>query len=200
MRLCFFGDSFVAGVGDEQALGWVGRLMAGRGLTFYNLGIRRDTSTDILARFEDEAARRMPLDMPARICLAFGANDCVQEGSGPRIALEATLANTAILIDKARAYGPTLLLGPLPVLYDGETDERIRILSERMARTANEKGIAFLPLFHWAETCTAWCESALEGDGTHPGGAGYAALAGYIAGWSVLESWLRSADHASAGG
>lgn len=28
LRICFIGDSFVAGVGDETALGWTGRLLA----------------------------------------------------------------------------------------------------------------------------------------------------------------------------
>ena len=27
-RICFFGDSFVNGTGDDDALGWVGRLCA----------------------------------------------------------------------------------------------------------------------------------------------------------------------------
>jgi acyl-CoA thioesterase-1 len=59
LRICFIGDSFVAGVGDETALGWTGRLLArsaeaGRPATGYNLGIRRNTSTDIRARLRDE--------------------------------------------------------------------------------------------------------------------------------------------------
>ncbi|MGY4098205.1 hypothetical protein ACW2Q0_01365 [Nocardia sp. R16R-3T] len=29
LRVCFIGDSFVAGVGDPQGLGWVGRPAAG---------------------------------------------------------------------------------------------------------------------------------------------------------------------------
>ena len=28
LRICFVGDSFVAGTGDETALGWVGRVTA----------------------------------------------------------------------------------------------------------------------------------------------------------------------------
>jgi hypothetical protein len=47
-RACFFGDSFRAGVGDEQGLGWVGRVVAraradGFEVTAYNLGVRRQT-------------------------------------------------------------------------------------------------------------------------------------------------------------
>ncbi len=194
MRLCFFGDSFVAGVGDEQALGWVGRLMAGRGLTFYNLGIRRDTSADILARFDDEARRRLPPDQPARSALAFGANDGVWEGNGPRVTPGDTLSNAAALLNKAKGYGPTLLLGPLPVLDDAATDERIAALSDQLERLALSTGAPFLPLFHWAKGCDVWCASARQGDGTHPGGAGYAALAAHVADWTAFQDWIRSPD------
>lgn len=55
VQLCFVGDSFVAGIGDETALGWTGRLTArqaatGNPVTAYNLGIRGNTSADIAAR------------------------------------------------------------------------------------------------------------------------------------------------------
>ena len=53
IRICFVGDSLVNGTGDEMALGWAGRLCAmahtrGSSVTYYNLGIRRNTSKDIL--------------------------------------------------------------------------------------------------------------------------------------------------------
>ena len=56
MRLCFIGDSLVNGTGDPTGLGWVGRVTAsarrrGHDVTTYNLGIRRDTSADIAARW-----------------------------------------------------------------------------------------------------------------------------------------------------
>lgn len=49
IRICFIGDSFVNGTGDETALGWTGRLCAaaharGFPVTYYNLGIRRKRS------------------------------------------------------------------------------------------------------------------------------------------------------------
>ena len=82
MRLCFFGDSFVAGAGDDAALGWPGRLTAwarraGVDVTAYNLGVRRDTSSDIAARWGAEAVARLPADFERRLAFSFGANDCV---------------------------------------------------------------------------------------------------------------------------
>lgn len=51
MRLCFIGDSFVNGTGDDACLGWAGWICAaarqqGHDVTAYNLGVRRDTSTN----------------------------------------------------------------------------------------------------------------------------------------------------------
>ncbi|HUO23736.1 MAG TPA: hypothetical protein VMU59_14580, partial [Caulobacteraceae bacterium] len=60
LRVCFLGDSFTQGTGDDAALGWVGRVVAaerGRGhdLTGYNLGVRGQTGADIAERAAAEA-------------------------------------------------------------------------------------------------------------------------------------------------
>ena len=91
MRICFIGDSFVAGAGDDDCLGWPGRLcaaarQAGHDLTLYNLGIRRDTSADIAARWEAEARARLPAEHDGRLVFLFGVNDCVEDTPGhPRM-------------------------------------------------------------------------------------------------------------------
>ena len=46
MRICFIGDSFVNGTGDDDALGWPGRVVSlarskGLDVTYYNLGVAR---------------------------------------------------------------------------------------------------------------------------------------------------------------
>lgn len=59
--LVFIGDSFVAGYGDPKGLGWVSRVV-GRtahpdlNLTAYNLGVRGQSSADVLARWRAEGA------------------------------------------------------------------------------------------------------------------------------------------------
>jgi acyl-CoA thioesterase I len=40
----------VAGTGDAEARGWVGRIATEVPMTAYNLGVRRETSTQVLAR------------------------------------------------------------------------------------------------------------------------------------------------------
>ena len=65
LRVVFVGDSFVAGVGDPEGRGWVGRVVAaahaaGLPLTAYNLGVRRETSADVLARELEFGVGRLP--------------------------------------------------------------------------------------------------------------------------------------------
>jgi lysophospholipase L1-like esterase len=72
IRICFFGDSIFNGTGDDACLGWVGRICSavrrrGTDLTCYNLGIRRDTSTDVLARWQVEARVRLPDEYDGRL-------------------------------------------------------------------------------------------------------------------------------------
>ena len=61
--LCFVGSSMTAGYGDPKGLGWVGRVVSRTqhpdlDLTAYNLGVRGDTSADVMARWRTETAPR----------------------------------------------------------------------------------------------------------------------------------------------
>ncbi len=67
----------MAGVGDPTALGRTGRLTAhaaaaGQAPTGYNLGVRRRTSTNIAARWQDECTVRLPAGTDARVVFSFG--------------------------------------------------------------------------------------------------------------------------------
>lgn len=60
-------------------LGWAERLCAearqqGHDITYYNLCICRNTSTDILQRWDEIALRQQP-DSDNRIVVTFGVND-----------------------------------------------------------------------------------------------------------------------------
>jgi hypothetical protein len=100
VSICFFGDSMVNGTGDDACLGWVGRICAaarrsGRDLTCYNLGVRRDTTADVLARWQREAEAWLPSEHDGRLVFSFGANDCCpgEDIGGVRVAPGRALAN-----------------------------------------------------------------------------------------------------------
>ncbi|WP_449373982.1 GDSL-type esterase/lipase family protein [Arthrobacter psychrolactophilus] len=113
-QICFVGDSFVAGIGDETALGWSGRLVArqaavGHPVTGYNLGIRGNTSAQILARCVAEIELRRSPKRPTRVVLSMGVNDTTHVDGVPRIPVEKSCANLAAVLD-ALAGDPVLVV------------------------------------------------------------------------------------------
>ncbi|HYE50589.1 MAG TPA: GDSL-type esterase/lipase family protein [Azospirillaceae bacterium] len=195
MHICFFGDSFVNGTGDDECLGWTGRLCAaarraGRDVTLYNLGVRGQTSADILARWEREAAARLPDGIDGRLVFSFGANDCTPGGDGGvKVAQARTLANAEAML-AAAARRPTLVVGPLPIGDDPESDARIAALVPGMAALCRRLGVPFLDVFGAMAADEAWTREAAAGDGTHPNAGGYAALARLVGGWEAWRAWV----------
>lgn len=198
MRICFIGDSFVHGTGDDECLGWVGRVCSaarksGHDVTCYNLGIRRDTSADILARWRLEVEQRRSEDAALRLIFSFGANDCTadQESGNARLSHALSMNNAEQILSVARHVCPVLMVGPLPVLDDAPTDRRIALLSRDLGMLCGRLGIPFLEVFGAMTQCDAWREEAKRGDGSHPNAPGYAALAHLVGEWPAWRDWLR---------
>lgn len=201
MRICFIGDSFINGTGDPDCLGWVGRLCArtlrrGIDLTVYNLGIRRDTSDDVAARWRAEALARQPSELPGLLLFSFGVNDCTEDSPGrPRIALADSLANARAVLAEAITLRPTLMVGPPPI-DDNAVNTRIGALSAALAHLCGEMDVPFLDIFTPLERHAVWRRETALGDGAHPGAAGYDALAELVAAWpewwAVLEGYRMS--------
>ena len=189
VRLCVFGDSFVQGVGDDAGLGWVGRLAIrarGQGvdLTCYDLGVRRDSSADLEARWAGEAAARLPEECERRLVFAFGVNDCWELGGAPRLDSEESLRNAAAILEWAAALCPTLVIGPLPVTADEGRDRRIEALSGRLGELCGAWGVPFFSAVPFAASILPiWRAEAQAGDGIHPNARSYAALADAIGDW-----------------
>lgn len=118
MRICFIGDSFVNGTGDDTCLGWVGRISAaarqrGHDLTIYNLGVRRDTSSDILSRWQQEVGLRLPDNCDGRLVFSFGTNDCSLGDDGNiRLSHKRNVDNAGAILSRAKGWRPTLMIGP----------------------------------------------------------------------------------------
>ncbi|WP_330184237.1 hypothetical protein OHB26_11885 [Nocardia sp. NBC_01503] len=87
LRVCFLGESFVAGIGDRECLGWAGRLAvraaAGQPLSYYNLGVRRENSTELRGRWEAECTPRLPAGADCRVVISTGVNDTQLENGRP---------------------------------------------------------------------------------------------------------------------
>ena len=186
-RICFIGDSFVAGVGDAQCLGWVGRVVqsankAGHCIAAYNLGIRRDTSDDISARWEEEVGRRFNTDAAHYLVFSFGANDMTIEGGQCRVNAFKSLENFTRIIKAAKARHPTLIMGPCPV---GDTGQNARLieLDQSYGDAAKKLGAPYISVINALMKYQLWVDEAKEGDGAHPSCQGYSHLAYLFQNW-----------------
>jgi lysophospholipase L1-like esterase len=198
MRICFFGDSFVNGTGDDDGLGWVGRLVArarqsGRDVTGYNLGIRRDTSADVAARWKAEATLRLPPEYDGRLVFSFGANDCASDGSkdGPRISQAESVLYAERILVEAHSWRPTLMVGPGVVSDHAEANARICALSTLYAALCDRIGVPYLEICRALLASATWSREARAGDGAHPNRGGYVLLADMVSDWSSWRSWIE---------
>lgn len=146
MVVCFIGDSLTQGIGDQLALGWVGRLAQAsfaknpahaRSLTLCNLGLRSDTSLRIAQRWrlETDLRRRPGEDMA--FVFSFGAADHKFD-----LALQDSLNASRLLLLEAASLGSTLYIAPPPALEPGWS-AHIRQLGRRYAACA--PGLACRP-------------------------------------------------------
>jgi lysophospholipase L1-like esterase len=192
LRIAFIGDSFVAGTGDPSHLGWVGRVSAAatarrHDVTAYNLGIRRDTSADVRARWRRQAEARLPTEHARLLAFSFGVNDVVIENGQRRVETGDTIANARAILDEAKRFAPTLFVGPPPTA-DRELNARIAELDRALAALCAELDVPFLPVFGTLTDLPAWRDEVAGGDGAHPAGGGYAALAALVDAW---PAWRR---------
>ncbi|WP_280460464.1 GDSL-type esterase/lipase family protein [Nocardia carnea] len=197
LRICFVGDSFVAGVGDPEALGWSGRLTvdahaAGVAPTAYNLGVRRQTSTDIAGRWQAECRQRLPREAQGRVVFSFGVNDTMLIDGRTRVAADTSVANLrAMLAGTHTASWPVLMVGPPPV-DDAEHNLRTADLDERFGQVCAERGVPYVSSCHRLAADTVWMDQVRAGDGAHPGAAGYAAFAQLL-----LPAWREWLGYAT---
>ncbi|MES2024144.1 MAG: GDSL-type esterase/lipase family protein [Pseudomonadota bacterium] len=192
-RICFVGDSFVQGTSDPLCLGWAGRVTQdavarGINVTHYNLGIRRDTSRDIAARWEQECAARLPADCEQHVVFSFGVNDSAIYEGVLRVPEEESLANCENILRSASARYKTLMVGP-PPMPDAPHNRRVAQLDQKFAEIAARLNIQYLSIFENLRKDEHWLKEAIANDFAHPRKYGYDRLAGLVQNWSGW--WFR---------
>jgi acyl-CoA thioesterase I len=194
--LMFFGDSHTVGVGDEEGLGWTGRVVAaalteGIPTTSYNLGVRGETSADVAARWRAEARPRLPDEGDPRVVLAFGVNDASLREGQPRCSQEQSLLSLEEVLLGAQGLGlRRFVVGPAAIDDEAEND-RIAELSYAYRILCARHRVPFVPLVEELRRSEVWRREITAGDGTHPGAAGYAEIARLVLAGGWLD-WLRS--------
>jgi acyl-CoA thioesterase I len=191
--LVFLGASLVAGVGDPKGQGWVSRVV-GRThhpdleLTAYNLGVRGDTSADLLARWKAECAPRWVGRSEKRLVVSIGTGDAASGVTLARHRLN--LAN--ILDDAASAGIGTFVVSPPPAA-DADVNEKLDVLVEAQADVCSRRTVPFVDCFRPLMAHEQWqSDLAASRVPNHPGQAGYGLIA-----WLVLHNgwydWLQIA-------
>ncbi|MGH8826941.1 MAG: GDSL-type esterase/lipase family protein [Jiangellaceae bacterium] len=186
VRVCVFGDSFVAGVGDPKALGWVGRVTArtpastGVELTTYPLGVRGETTEEVVVRMPLEAASRFARGDEHRVVVAVGVADAFHGIAPDRstAALEFGLGSVSV---------PTLVVGPPPVGTEA-VQERLARLDEAYGRLCARRDVRYISTFAPLVRRAQW-HAARATDGVHPDQAGYGLLA-YVVLHGGWYEWL----------
>ena len=102
----------------------------------------------------------------------------------PRVPPEVTEENAAALLGWAAARWPVLMVGPPPLLHDAAHDARAAALSDRLGALCDDMDLPFLAVHAPLSAGHAWRNGAARGDGVHPDGGGYAALAALVDGWA----------------
>ena len=190
IRICFVGDSFVNGACDPDCLGWAGRVCStairdGYQVTHYNLGIRRNTSADIAARWCVECQSRLTPEYDSRVVFSFGANDTVIESGKQRLNSETTLRHAKEILSQAKGDYSCLWIGPPPVA-DARHNERMEVLCKQFQSLSVELSVPYLPVLSPLLKSDAWMSEVISGDGAHPQSGGYSVLAHLIEAW---PSW-----------
>ncbi|MGH7999872.1 MAG: GDSL-type esterase/lipase family protein [Brasilonema sp.] len=196
IRICFLGESFVNGTGDPEFLGWTGRICVdayrkGYDLTFYNLGVRRETSTELRQRWLREVSYRLPKEYDGRVVFSFGVNDTTLVNGKPRVELAESIENIRNILSAAKQLYPVLMVGP-PPCADEEQNEinwRIANLSKEFALVCHEIEIPYLDIFPILEKSNIWQDEARTNDGAHPRAAGYANFAEIVQNWNGWLNW-----------
>ncbi|MGC9352170.1 MAG: GDSL-type esterase/lipase family protein [Sulfurovum sp.] len=193
IRICYVGDSFVNGTGDPEKLGWTGRLSSmsesrERQITHYNLGVRRETSADILRRWEDEVSCRLVDSEETYVVFSFGVNDTVWEEGGVRIGLTESLENLEKIVLKAKKHYPVIMVGPPPV-EDEEQNERIKRYDAAYREFCEEYFVAYLSIFDRLSSNETWGREVSGNDGAHPHAKGYKLLADTVYQWDTW--WFK---------
>lgn len=185
LRVCFVGDSFVAGVGDPEHLGWVGRIAArthqtGQPLTAYALGVRRQTSRDIADRWRAECTARLPPGCDARVVISLGVNDTTVEDGAPRVhAADSARHLDGMLRGVQDAGWSALLVGPPPIA-DPAQNKRTARLEASFSSVCGAAGVDYVRVFDPLLADPVWMREVAAGDGAHPGAAGYQRLADLV--------------------
>ena len=217
-QICFIGASTTEGMGDEDGLGWPGRLWRAHqgsldAFVAYNLGIRGQTLNQIRKRARAECEARLLQSMGPLVVLGTGANDLSRFADGDyqgrlRTPFAALERNFRALVGDLSDIAQLLVIGPAPI---NEAKMPFRLANQMQFDFRNEDietgsllyrdicaelSIPFFDLYSALVVDPIYGAALANGDGLHPDGSGYQVCADVIGGWplwkkAIHEGWAR---------
>jgi len=162
VNICIFGDSITWGAFLPFRAGWANLLRnylesQDRRIALYDLGIDGNTSTDLLHRFDTEAAARCP-DI---LIIAIGTNDSGyrQTIDRPLTPLDEFERNIQVLLERAKQLsgkilfvglvkGDDTLTSPLPRSSTGKfyTKVNLKVYNDKLQKICQEQSVAFVDI------------------------------------------------------
>jgi lysophospholipase L1-like esterase len=159
-----------------------------REITHYNLGVRRETSEDILQRWESEVESRLIEDSENYVVFSFGVNDTVEENGKERVSILKSVANAKEILLSAKQRYPVIMVGPPPI-DDSEQNRRIKMYDKAYKQFCDENFIAYLSVFDTLVSDETWKKEVSSNDGAHPRDKGYKLIADLTYKWDTW--WFR---------
>jgi len=190
LRICFVGDSYINGTGDERCLGWTGRLCERRfswdyRLSFYDLGIRGETTAEVRARWKAECEARFPEGADNRVVVQFGINDIGGvTGEGRQIEEDETVEEAEAFLKEVSDLYPVLWVGLPPAneacspmkpsegLEVSFSQDAATALNERFKTCAEKLNVPYCDLQARVLANRDYMSSLTRGDRMHGDGTG----------------------------
>jgi lysophospholipase L1-like esterase len=173
-NICIFGASITWGAFDREAGGWADRLKTHfwqKGDTdtdVYNYGVSGDKVSDVLKRFDFEAA----IKPPNIVLFSVGINDSLHSVNFKGTPLEEFRKNYQQLIERAKKFTEKIIIVGLTNVDEeierkGYKNEEIKKYNKVMKEVAAEKNLKFIDLFG------ILTKEDLSIDGLHPDANGH---------------------------
>jgi lysophospholipase L1-like esterase len=187
INITFIGDSFVEGYGDPANKGWVYRVCeytcnnnSKLSLNICNLGIRGETSGDILNRYEAVIKEEQINAKTNMLVMSFGTNDCIQYYYDLNLDLTRSANNLKELIKKSKKQFDSVLFVLPPAIAENEINKRIKSLIEIYIPILETNKIPFINLYDTLLENEIWQYETATFDGAHPKEKGYTEFAKLI--------------------
>lgn len=158
-------------------------------LSYYNLGIRGNTSEQIEVRWLAEASKRLPEGSDNRIVFSFGTNDNRVEEGIRFVEEKASVLCARRILTQAKALFPVLFIGPPPIA-DEEANHRAESMTAAYQSLSEELDVPYLDVYHPLRENALWMQEVSAVDGAHPAAAGYLALSQLVTDWDAWQHWF----------